>query len=192
MELLSTRELVIDLQAGNHESLGPLYDRFNKLVFRTALGITGDPEAAADLMQEAFLRLHRFADKVDVDRPLEPWLARVTANLSYTYVRRRRWQQPIEDIAEWFAGEKKEMPHQLAETAEENQRIHKAILSLPLHQRGVVVMYYINDMSLQEISESLEVPVGTVKSRLHFGRRVLKRQLGLQGDLHPEVRYEFT
>ena len=78
-------ELVLCLQAGSLEALGVLYDRHRNLVYRTALAITGDAEAAGDLLQDVFLRLHRFADHIDVQRPLEPWLYRMTTNLSYTW-----------------------------------------------------------------------------------------------------------
>ena len=72
-------------------------------------------------------------------------------------------------------------------------RIRRAIGALPLQQRVVVVFYYINDLSLQEIAEILEVPVGTVKSRLHYGRKSLKLMLGPQGEeILSEARYEFT
>ena len=102
------RELIEGLQQGSLESLGILYDRYQRLVFRTALAITGDPEAAADLQQEVFLRLFRFAERIDLNRPLEPWLYRMTANLSYTWVKRsQRWIRPLEDLAEWLAGSRR-------------------------------------------------------------------------------------
>src|SRR4030042_4196307 len=108
MEAYSDSELIVRLQAGSLEALGVLYDRHRKLVYRTALAITGDAEAAGDLLQDVFLRLHRFADHVDVRRPLEPWLYRMTTNLSYTWVkRRRRWIRPLEDLTEWLAGSRR-------------------------------------------------------------------------------------
>jgi len=186
------QEIVVALQNGNLEALGELYDRHNRLVYRTALGIVGDAEVAADLLQDVFLRLHRFADRVDPTRPIEPWLCRVTANLSYTRVRRRKWLQPIEDVTDWLVGERKQMPQHAAETREETNRVHTAILALPLHQRVVVVHYYLNDFSLQEIADTLDIPVGTVKSRLHFARRDLKHRLDMQESRLPEVHYEFT
>ena len=192
MNKLGNREIILQLQAGSLDALGILYDRHNKLVYRTALAITGDPEPAADLLQDVFLRLYRFADRIEPDRPIEPWLCRVTANLSYTWVRRRRWAHPLDDAAEWLAGEKKYTPHYISEMTEETQRVHTAILSLPLHQRVVVVLYYINDFAIQEIADTLGIPVGTVKSRLHFARRVLKKQLGYQNEQLTEVQYEFT
>lgn len=106
MDSKSDADLILELQRGSLEALGSLYDRHRQLVYRTALAVTGDAEAASDLLQDVFLRLHRFADRVDTNRPLEPWLYRVTANLSYTWVKQRqRWYRPLEDIAEWFSGE---------------------------------------------------------------------------------------
>ena len=187
------RELILQLQGGCLNALGDLYDRYQHMVYRTALAVTGDPAAASDLLQDVFLRMHRFADRIDPERPLEPWLYRTTTNLTYTWIKRRkRFLRPLEDMAEWLSGGKKESPSHLAEKDEEWEDIRKAIARLPLVQRIVVVLYYINDLSLQEISEVLDVPVGTVKSRLYYGRQVLKRNLESNGLDLREVQYEFT
>lgn len=195
MEQISDAELIRRLQSGSLDALGILYDRHRHLVFRTALAISGDEDAAADLLQDVFLRLHRFAGRIDCERPLEPWLYRMTTNLSYTWVKRRkRWLRPLEDVTDWLVGGgRKDMPSYEAEVEESWHQIRQAITSLPLLQRGVVVLYYVNDLSLQEISDILEIPVGTVKSRLHYGRQALKKELGLmQDESLPEMRYEFT
>jgi len=168
MEAIPDAELIARLQKGSLEALGVLYDRHRNLVYRTALAITGDAEAAGDLLQDVFLRLHRFADHVDVQRPLEPWLYRMTTNLSYTWVKRRqRWICSLEDVAEWISGARRDSAANQAESDETWHLVQQAVLSLPLSHRGVVVLYYVNDLSLQEISEILDIPVGTVKSRLH-------------------------
>lgn len=191
--MTTDRELVIQLQEGSLNALGDLYDRHQKMVYRTALGVTGDPAAASDLLQDVFLRMHRFADRIDPKRPLEPWLYRTTTNLTYTWVKRHsRWLRPLEDIAEWFSGGTKQSPSHITEVDEESEDIRQAISRLPLMQRMVVVLYYINDLSIQEISEVLDVPVGTVKSRLYYGRQVLKRNLETHGSDLREVQYEFT
>jgi len=193
MQKISDQELILQLQGDSLDALGELYDRHQLMVYRTALAISNDPEAAADLLQDVFLRLYRFAERVDPCRPLEPWLYRVTANLTYTYVKRRhRWFSPLEDIAEWLAGNKRQTPQYMAEMDEESQQVHHAIGSLPLQQRVVIVLYYINDLSLQEIAGILDVPEGTVKSRLHYGRKALKKHLNLDGEFLPEMQYEFT
>jgi len=191
--MLSDRELIMQLQAGDLEALGELYDRHQHMVYRTALAITGDRCAAADLLHDVFLRLHRFADRIDPHRPIEPWLYRITTNLTYTWVKRRnRFFQPLEDLAEWFSGANKESPATQVVADEEWQDVRRAIGKLPLSQRVVVVLYYVNDLSLQEISEILAVPVGTVKSRLYYGRTALKRHLESTGVDIGQVQYEFT
>ncbi len=193
MEERSDRELIIGLQHGELSALGELYDRHQQLVFRTALGITGDPESASDLLQDTFLRLNRFASRVDPDRPLQPWLYRVTANLAYTYVKRRsRGFQVLREMGEWLVREFRPGPQAALEREEACCVIKEALAQLPISQRVVVVLYYVNDLSLQEISDIIDVPVGTVKSRLHYGRIRLKKELGVSPDLIPEVRFGYS
>jgi RNA polymerase sigma-70 factor, ECF subfamily len=186
--------LIKQLQEGDLEALGVLYDRHKDMVYRTALVISADTEVAADLLQDVFLRLHRFASHIDTNRPLEPWLYRMTANLSYTWLKRsRRWLRPIEDMAEWLIGSKKEDTENSLPTNDDSQQIQQAVSALPIPQRVVVVLYYLNDLSLQEISEILDVPVGTVKSRLYYGREALKKQLiTSQNDRLSDWQIEFT
>jgi len=180
MEIVNDQELIKQLQGGSLDALGELYDRHRQLVFRTALAITGDQDTASDLLQDVFLRLFRFADRIDLQRPLQPWLYRMTANLSYTWLKRdRRWFRPLENLADWLAGSTRNLTHEAVESIDDWDRLQRAVASLPLSQRMVVVLYYLDDLSLQEISDILEIPVGTVKSRLHYGRLTLKKDLSL-------------
>jgi len=197
MEIVTDQELVKNLQAGSLEALGELYDRYRQLVFRTALAITSDPEAASDLLQDVFLRLFRFADRIDVQRPIQPWLYRMTANLAYTWLKRdRRWLRPLENLAEWLAGSTRNLTHEVVESLDDWDHLQRAVASLPVSQRMVVVLYYLDDLSLQEISEILEIPIGTVKSRLHYGRLSLKKDLSLgvliDGDKLADLSLETT
>lgn len=192
-EQIQDGQLVTKLQRGDLSALGVLYDRHRQMVYRTALAITGDPEAAADLLQDVFLRLNRFSQRIDSERPLEPWLYRMTANLCYTWMKRRnRFRRAVTEMAEWISREHQPTPQSITERDEEWQTVRTAVASLPISQRVVVVMYYINDCSIQEISDILDIPVGTVKSRLYYGRNTLKKQLGLQLDRMQEVNFEYT
>ena len=187
------QELIIQLQSGSLEALGELYDRHRQTVYRTALAITGDEDVASDLLQDVFLRLFRFADHIDNQRALEPWLYRMTANLAYTWLRRdRRWLRPLEDLADWLAGSARNATYEVVELQDDWSQVQKAVARLPLSQRVVVVLFYLNDLSLQEIAEILDVPVGTVKSRLHYGRLALKKMLGLGGALENEKLPEWN
>lgn len=193
MSQLSDGQLVRQLQLGDLGALGVLYDRHRQLVFRTALGITGDPEAAADLLQDVFLRLHRFSHRIDTDRPLQPWLYRTTTNLTYSWIKRRhRWSRFVGEMAASITRDRKRGNTRAVEREnDEWLSVQQALRSLPIAQRVVVVLYYLNDLSLQETSEVLEIPVGTVKSRLHYGRIALKKQLRLDREMLQEVGYEF-
>lgn len=195
MSNLSDAELVLQVQLGSLNELGVLYDRHRQLVYRTLLAVTGDSEVASDLLHDVFLRLHRFIDRVDTTRPLEPWLYRMSTNLAYTWMKRnRKWLHPLDDMSEWLGSSGKNSPLDLVERQDDLDRIQQALSTLSLSQRVVVVLYYLNDLSLQEISEILEIPVGTVKSRLHYGRQALRKKLGVRGladgDKLPGLNYE--
>lgn len=190
------RELIVELQAGNLDVLGLLYDRHRHMVYHTALAIVGDREVASDLLQDVFLRLYYYADHIDVERPLEPWLYRMTVNLSNTWVKRhQRGLRILEDMATYLQVRSSEVtPHELVEVKDEWEQVQRALSDLPLPQRVVVVLYYLNGFSLQEISNTLDVPVGTVKSRLYYGRRMLQNHLAsrqvLEGRKVPKLTCE--
>lgn len=197
MSELTDGYLIQQLQEGDIEALGVLYDRYKNLVYRTTVAITGDPDAANDLLQDVFLRLYRYIDNVDISRPLEPWLYRIATNLSYTFVKRNnRWSRQFEEFFDWLAGSNRDIPQESAEKEDEWQHLRQALLNLPVQQRTVVVLYYLNDLPLQEISEIMEIPVGTVKSRLHYGRMALRKSMGLsgfaEGDALPGLNWEGT
>jgi RNA polymerase sigma-70 factor (ECF subfamily) len=160
------------------EALGELFDRHYAAVYRTAAYITGEPAAAEDIAQEAFLRIHRYADRIDTRLPLGPWLYRVTVNLSYTYItRQRRRKIPLADVIDRLMSPAGQWPDHAAEHQEMEDEIQAAIRGLPVNQRVVVVMHYLSGLSLDEIAEALHCPVGTVKSRLHYARENLRKTL---------------
>nr|HID13551.1 RNA polymerase sigma factor [Anaerolineae bacterium] len=186
--------LVARLQEGDVEALGELYERYKLQVYRTALAITHDEQTAEDILQETFLRIYIYADSIDEARPLGPWLYRVTVNLAYSWVRRARlWLSSIEGFLEHLLIPMYQQPERLAEEAERQRILQCAIDSLPLNQRVVVVLYYLEGLSLKEIAYVMDIPEGTVKSRLHYAReRLRKAILERERRLVPEVAYDFT
>jgi len=81
-------QLVVRIRSGDLEALGKLYERYKTQVYRTALAITRDKEAAEDILQDAFLRVYTYAGRIDETVSLGPWLYRVTVNLAYSWVSR--------------------------------------------------------------------------------------------------------
>jgi RNA polymerase sigma-70 factor, ECF subfamily len=190
--LVDDRELVINLQSGDLEALGELYDRYRMQIFRTAMAITRDADAAEDILQECFLRVHHYVDRINVDLPLAPWLYRVTVNLSYTWTKRnKRYWASIESLIDRLISPSKHGPEVSAEESELRDRVERAINTLPFNQRIVVILHYLQGLNLKEIAEILECPVGTVKSRLFHARLTLKEKLGHEAIFVSDVAHGY-
>jgi len=185
--------LVRRLRAGDIDALGELYEKYKARVYRTALAITQDRGAAEDILQESFLRLLTHAHRLRTDVPLQPWLYRVTVNLSYTWAQRQRRQEVEtgEGVLEQLVASLHLLPEQWVERKETREAIQRAILRLPLSHRIVVVLFYLEGLELREIAGILGVPEGTVKSRLHYARESLRKLLGERRSAS-RVVYEFT
>ena len=193
MALSEDGQLVVQIRKGNLLALEALYEKYKVQVYRTALSITRDREAAEDILQDCFLKVYTYIDRLDGSLPLSPWLHRVTVNLSYNWVtKRRRWLGSLEDVIDRMVTGPRTLPESALEIGELQRIVQNAIASLSFEHRVVVVLFYLDDFSLKEIAYILDCPVGTVKSRLHYARRNLRRKLERDRRLLPEVAYELS
>lgn len=191
------RALVTALQHGDLQALGSLYDRYRLPVYRTALVITRNDAAAEDILQDTFLRLHRYCQWVDVNRPLLPWLYRVTVNLSYSHLRKNaRLLNSLEDWIERFVSGADHAPENVTSRHETQRTLDEALARLSTGQRTALVLYYLNGLSVEEVADVMEKPINTVKATLHFARKNLRKHLPQFETLSPEIemdlRYEAT
>jgi RNA polymerase sigma-70 factor (ECF subfamily) len=172
-------DLILRLRHNDISALEALYERYRTQVHRTAFAITHDVQAADDILHDSMLKVYQHAQRIDTNLPLAPWLYRVTVNLSYTWATRhkKRWL-PIENFVENLISPVRNAPDRMAEESETQAQIRNAIESLQVNQRVVIVLHYLNDLDLQEIADILELPVGTVKSRLFYARESLRHKLG--------------
>lgn len=193
MSLSEDGQLISQIRQGNILGLKALYEKYRRQVYRTALAITRDQEAAEDILQDCFVKVYVHIDKLDGSLPLSPWLYRVAVNQSYNWAgKRRRWLQPLEDVIDHLVTPAHALPEPTLERGELQRVVHKAIDSLSFEHRVVVVLFYLNGFHLSEIAYILDCPVGTIKSRLYYARRNLRRQLERDRHLAPEVAYEFS
>jgi RNA polymerase sigma-70 factor, ECF subfamily len=177
-DIRDDKELISRLQAGDLDALGDLYDKYRHQIYRTALAITHDPSAAEDILQECFLRVHHYAHRIDGNLPIAPWLYRVTVNLTYTWAKHKTSKNlSLEVFIEQLVSPSGHAPDMTVERVELSEKVQQAIGSLPFGQKVVIVLYYMNEMSLKEIAEILDCPIGTVKSRLFHARENLKEQI---------------
>ena len=186
-------ELIERLQQADLEALGELFERYRNRVYRTALAIVRDPAAAEDILQDCFLKVYTHAERIDIKRPLAPWLYRVTVNLSYTWLARgKKRRTSLDNVMDRLVSPMKQAPDQVTEQTELRQNVREAIGALSVDQRVVVVLYYLNNLNLQDIAEILGLPVGTVKSRLYYARENLRATLGPTLSWLPEVAHGYA
>lgn len=170
--------LIERLRTNDLSALGALFDRYYAPIYRVGMAITHDSAVADDIVQDAFLKLHRYCNRIDTTLPLLPWLYRVTVNLSYTWVSRQQKRRvSLEAVVDSLMSPPWLWPDQQAETIEVHDQVRQAIRDLNFNQRVVVVLHYLNGLSLEEIAEILKCPVGTVKSRLYYARENLRQRL---------------
>ena len=170
--------LIAQIKGGNLEAFAKLFDKYKGQVYRTALAITHDRDAAEDILQDCFLRVHAHMNKLNGEKTIAPWLYRVTVNLCYNWLAGKRRQVTfIDEIIDHLVGSRAPSPQRMAEAWELHQTISRAIDSLSFDHRIVVLLYYLNDFNLEEIAYILECPIGTIKSRLYYAREKLKHQL---------------
>jgi RNA polymerase sigma-70 factor (ECF subfamily) len=145
-------------------------------LYRTALHMSGRPERAEDAVQETYLRAWRYLDTFDETRNPRVWLFAILRNVIFEAARRRR-REPVaasldEVGPENVAGGRPGPADRLADA-----EIVEAIQKLPEEFRMVVLLAVVEEMKYREIAEALDIPIGTVMSRLYRGRQLLRYHL---------------
>jgi RNA polymerase sigma-70 factor, ECF subfamily len=180
------RELVHAARAGDVLAFDNLFYRYRDGIYRLGMAITKDPSAAEEIVVDTFARAHRAIERLEPDDSLRPWLYRVAVNLSYNRRPRKGVTfSSLDDGTEDIAAEG-ESPSDAAERAERRRVVLACVDTLGPKHKIVVVLHYLNGLNLAEIAEIVEVPVGTVKSRLHYALRKLRVQLSA----HPGLDFE--
>lgn len=172
------RELVYAARGGDERAFDALFYRYRDGIYRLSLAITKDPQAAEEIVVDTFARAYRALARLEPDDTLRPWLYRVAINESYD--RRPRAGGPassLDDAAEDVAAGDERSPSALAEREETRRVVLRALDALDEKHRTVVVLHYLGELALAEISVIVGSPVGTVKSRLHYALRTLRTQL---------------
>jgi RNA polymerase sigma-70 factor (ECF subfamily) len=171
----SEQALIRGALAGSEADLEGLFRRFWPRAYRAAFMIVHDHAAAEDIAQEAFLAAIRRLDRFDRRRRFEPWLVTIVANraIDWTRARTARRESAAPDtVAMDFAA-----PPGPETLGRESQEVLSALASLSPEHRAVVVLRYLLEYSPGEIARALELPRGTVNSRLRRGLDALEARL---------------
>jgi RNA polymerase sigma-70 factor (ECF subfamily) len=169
----SERALVREAQRGATDAFEELFRRHWRRAHRAAFLVVGDPTAAEDIAQEAFLAAIRALDRFDRSRPFGPWLHRITVNRAIDFARARS----LRAESTWSdAGDHAAAPPVL-ELDEISSELLGALRELSPDHRAVVVLRYVLEYTPGEIASMLELPRGTVNSRLRRALDTLRPAL---------------
>jgi RNA polymerase sigma-70 factor, ECF subfamily len=157
------RALIRDAQRGSARALEQLFRSHWPRAYRAALLVVGDAAAAEDIAQEAFLAAVRALDRFDRRRPFGPWLHRIVVNRAIDWSRARTLRR---EVGAELVLEPAEVEHEGGGRAGE---LAAALASLGAEHRAVIVLRYLLDYTPGEIAELLDLPRGTVNSRLRRG-----------------------
>jgi RNA polymerase sigma-70 factor (ECF subfamily) len=170
--------LVRKAQQGDMDAFESLVRKYQQRVYAFCRRLTGAHQTADDLAQEAFVKAYFALDRFDADRPLYPWLRTIALNTGLNYLKTRRRERSLEDgppgTRPTPAAAPADDPEERLERAEFQARLDGAVGSLPADQKSVFVLRYYESMSYEEISQTLDLPLGTVMSRLNRARQKLK------------------
>ncbi len=174
---LDERTLILRCQKGDRASFDGLVVRYMRQATAFALGWTGSREDAVDLSQEAFVRAYRSIRSFDASRPFYPWYHRILKNLCLNHLARaaRRHEVPLVDDLE--VGVDYATPEYLAEREELRRQVWEAIRRLEADHREILILREFQQLSYAELAAVLDIPRGTVMSRLHEARRRLRERL---------------
>jgi len=173
-------ELVQRSLDGDLEAWGEIVRRYKEAVFGVALSILRNRADAEDATQEAFIRAYERLDRYDLSRKFSTWLLTVTANVAKNMLRRRRRHDPLPRL------------HQAPDPAdavwkeEMEEAVREVVWSLPETYRAPMVLRYWHELDLAEIAQILGLRLGTVKTRLHRGRALVRARLAERGVI-PDV-----
>ncbi|MEZ6189309.1 MAG: sigma-70 family RNA polymerase sigma factor [Planctomycetota bacterium] len=162
-------------RAGDREAFARLVEVHREVAYRTAFWILRDADDAMDVTQEAFLRAYRSLNRFAERSSFRTWLRRIATNAALDR-RQRRLREPElpEDLEPAARGPS--ASERLAQ-AETRALVREAIDALPPASRAAVVLRDVHGLSYAEIAETLKIPKGTVMSRIHKGRQILRRRL---------------
>jgi RNA polymerase sigma-70 factor (ECF subfamily) len=165
-------------QSGDASAFEALFRQYERLVFKNAYLITGTREEAEDVLQEVFVSVWRSRQTFDPDKgKLTTWLHRITVNKC---LERRRKKKLAPVSLEGLDLSNTQLSDEVLVTKQEYERLIAAMNSLDTKHRAVLVLRYFNDLSYEEIAQTVGIPLGTVKSRLNQGLKLLRGQFDLK------------
>ncbi len=188
---MDEQQLIVAAQSCELPAFNQLVLKYQSLAYNVAYRIMGNADAAADVTQDSFLKAYKALGTFR-GNSFKSWLLRIVTNTAYDYLRaaKRKPTSNLDDLLinpehTWRMVDSSESPGQHAERLELGQLLQWAIEQLPTDQRTVVVLSDVQGLSYDEIAETMDISLGTVKSRLSRARAKLRDYLQARQELLP-------
>ncbi|WP_202081283.1 RNA polymerase sigma factor SigW [Caldalkalibacillus salinus] len=180
------RKLIKKASAGSRTAFRAIVERYKNKIYHLAYRMLGNHTEAEDVAQETFIRVYTKLDRYNDDHKFSTWIYRIATNLCIDHLRKRK--QHVQSLDQEVAGVEglalysqvastTDTPEEEVMTLELREEVQLAIDKLPPQYKTIIILRYLQDLSLQEISEVIDLPVTTIKTRIHRGREALKKQL---------------
>jgi RNA polymerase sigma-70 factor (ECF subfamily) len=173
---------------GDVNAFSSLVEEHRPRVLRTAYGIVGSTQEAEEIAQEVFIKVWRSLPGYNRIGAFSSWLYRITVNASIDRIRRRREETSLDDRSEGttplvdrLSEKRSEIPEEVVVRQDSNRIIREAIEELSPNARATLILREYEQLSYREIAEALDIPIGTVMSRLNYARRALRKKLEEDG-----------
>lgn len=180
-------EIIQEVLNGNVNAFEALVKKYEKMIYNLAFTKLGNHENAQDLTQECFLRAYKMLRSYRTDAAFSTWIYRICQNLIYDFYRANKnkrnaevslyLQNDGEELKEREIADISSEPLEIILRNEKIEKIRELIKSLPDDLRDIIIMRDINNLSYNEIAESLDIEIGTVKSRISRAREKLKQYM---------------
>lgn len=169
--------------AGDERAFAELVARYQTAVYNLAYRMLGDPGEAEDAAQEVFLRIYRRLATYDTGHRFSTWVLSIASHYCIDLLRRKRpWLVPLENISNWMRTRTRG-PEAAALMQEQQDLVRGLLAKLPEHYRLVLLLRYWHDLGYEEIAQVVDLPVSTIKARLHRARNALAALVNGDGRL---------
>ncbi|MDV2887045.1 RNA polymerase sigma factor SigW [Alkalihalophilus pseudofirmus] len=179
------KRIILEIKQGDEQAFAELVELYKDKVYQVAYRMVGNAHEAQDVAQEAFLRAYTNLDRFDTNRKFSTWIFRIATNVAIDRLRKKKPDFYLQDQVqgsrdltyESQLAASDDLPEEQIVTAEMQEWVQGEINRLPVKYRTAIILKYLEDLSLKEISEIMDLPVSTVKTRIHRGREALRKRM---------------
>lgn len=183
IQIAEEREAILACQAGNKKAYRYIVEKYKTRAYYAALMYTKNREDALDLSQEAFYRAYKAIKRFDTSRNFYTWFYKILKNICLNFIQfkkvRARSSDEFDETTMQPVNSSISRPDEIFEKSEQSEYIWRAIDSLNVNDREIIILKEFDDMSYQEIADTLNIPIGSVMSRLFYARKKLLKKLEL-------------